>query len=81
MSDDLRFPRNNDGGFNFNPMGNEAYRVVIARQARPGVVLTALPAAFVLLFAAAAIGLVLDARRKDPSPTGLAQSVPAARDA
>jgi hypothetical protein len=74
LSDDLRFPRNNDGGFNFNPMGNEAYRVVIARQARPGVVLTALPAAFVLLFAAAAIGLVLDARRKDPSPTGLAQS-------
>lgn len=74
LSDDIRFPRNNDGAFNFNPMGNEAYRVVIARQARPGVVLTALPAAFVLLFAAAAIGLVLDARRKDPPPTGLAQS-------
>jgi ABC-type phosphate/phosphonate transport system substrate-binding protein len=74
LSDDLRFPRNNDGGFNFNPMGNDAYRVVIARQARPGVVLTALPAAFVLLFAAAAIGLVLDARRKDPPPSGLAQS-------
>jgi ABC-type phosphate/phosphonate transport system substrate-binding protein len=74
LSEDIRFPRNRDGGFNFNPMGNESYRVVIARQARPGAVLAALPAAFVLLFAAAVIGLVVDARRKEPPPAGLAQS-------
>ncbi len=74
LSDDIRFPRNNDGAFNFNPMGNESYRVVIARQARPGLVLTMLPATFVVLFGAALVGLVLDARRKDPPPSGLAQS-------
>jgi len=74
LSDDIRFPRNNDGGFNFNPMGNESYRVMIVRQARPGVVLGMLPVTFVVLFAAAVIGLVVDARRKDPPPAGLAQS-------
>jgi ABC-type phosphate/phosphonate transport system substrate-binding protein len=74
LSDDIRFARNNDGGFNFNPMGNESYRVVIARQARPGIILAVLPAGFVVMFAAALVGLLVDARRKDPPPAGLAQS-------
>ena len=74
LSDEVRFPRNADGSFNFDPMSNVAYRVVIAREPRASWIWVALPYTFVGLFLIAGAGLAVDLRRRQPPPTGLHQT-------
>ncbi len=74
LGDMNRFPKNDDGSFNFDPLSNVAYRVVIARQPQAGRIWTVLPYCFIGLFALACIGLVVDLRRRRPPPIGLQQT-------
>jgi ABC-type phosphate/phosphonate transport system substrate-binding protein len=74
LSDENKFPKNDDGSFNFDPLSNVAYRVVIARQPQAGLIWTVLPYCFIGLFALACIGLVVDLRRRRPLPRGLHQT-------
>ena len=74
LSDEVRFPRNPDGSFNFDPMSNVAYRVVIAREPQASWIWVALPYSFVALFLFAGLGLAVDLRRQQPPPTGLHQT-------
>jgi len=74
LSDETKFPRNPDGTFNFDPMSNVAYRVVVAREPRPGWIWVALPHAFIGLFMLACVGLAIDLRRRQPPPKGLLQT-------
>jgi hypothetical protein len=71
LSDVIRFPRNPDGAFNFEPMSNLAYRVLIHRQSEEHWVLMALPYCFIGLMAFACVGFVVDLRRTQPVPRGL----------
>lgn len=74
LSDENKFPKNEDGSFNFDPLSNVAYRVVIARQPQAGWIWIVLPYCFIGLFALACIGLVVDLRRQRPPPKGLQQT-------
>jgi len=74
LSDVIKFPRNPDGAFNFEPMSNLAYRVLIQRQSDENWVLVALPYCFIGLLAFACVGLVVDLRRTQPSPRGFHQT-------
>jgi len=74
LSDENRFPRNPDGSFNFDPMSNAVYRVVVARETQASWIWVALPYSFVALFLLATVGLAVDLRRRQPSPVGLHQT-------
>jgi ABC-type phosphate/phosphonate transport system substrate-binding protein len=74
LSDEIKFPRNPDGSFNFDPMSNIAYRVVIAREPHAGWFWVMLPYCFIGLFAFAGAGLAFDLRRRQPPPKGLQQT-------
>jgi hypothetical protein len=74
LSDESRFPRNPDGTFNFDPMSNVAYRVIIPREPQPGRLWSVLPECFIGLFVLACAGLVIDLRRQQPPPKGLHQT-------
>jgi ABC-type phosphate/phosphonate transport system substrate-binding protein len=74
LSDENKFPKNDDGSFNFDPLSNVAYRVVIARQPQAGRIWTVLPYCFIGLFTLACVGLVVDLRRRQPPPKGLQQT-------
>lgn len=74
LSDELRFPKSPDGLFNFDPMSNVGYRVVIAREPQASWIWVALPYSFVALFLFAGIGLAVDLRRQQPPPAGLHQT-------
>jgi ABC-type phosphate/phosphonate transport system substrate-binding protein len=74
LSDEIKFPKNPDGSFNFDPMSNIAYRVVIAREPSASWIWVALPYGFIALFGLACVGLAIDLRRKQPSPRGLQQT-------
>jgi ABC-type phosphate/phosphonate transport system substrate-binding protein len=74
LSDEVKFPRNPDGSFNFDPMSNVAYRVVITREPHAGPIWKAMPYSFIALFLLACIGLVVDLRRRRPEPRGLHQT-------
>ena len=74
LSDEIRFPRSPDGSFNFDPMSNIAYRVIIAREPHASWIWVALPYAFIGFFVLACAGLAIDLRRRQPAPTGLQQT-------
>jgi ABC-type phosphate/phosphonate transport system substrate-binding protein len=74
LSHEKEFPTKGDGSFNFDPMSNVAYRVVIAREPRASWIWVALPYAFIALFGMACVGLVVDLRRHQPPPKGLQQT-------
>jgi hypothetical protein len=74
LSDEIKFPRNPDGSFNFDPMSNIAYRVIIAREPHASWIWVMLPYCFIGLFAFAGMGLAFDLRRRQPPPTGLQQT-------
>jgi hypothetical protein len=74
LSHEKGFPTKPDGSFNFDPMSNVAYRVVIAREPRASWIWVALPYAFIALFGMACLGLVVDLRRHQPPPRGLQQT-------
>ena len=74
LSHEKGFPTKADGSFNFDPMSNVAYRVVIAREPHASWIWVALPYAFIALFGMACIGLVVDLRRHQPPPRGLQQT-------
>jgi hypothetical protein len=74
LSDEVNFPRNPDGSFNFDPMSNIAYRVIIAREPQAGWIWAVLPYFFIGLFALAGAGLAVDLRRRQPPPKGLHQT-------
>jgi ABC-type phosphate/phosphonate transport system substrate-binding protein len=74
LSDVIKFPRNADSTFNFEPMSNLAYRVLIQRQSDEQWVLMALPYCLIGLLGFACVGFVIDLRRRRPSPSGLRQT-------
>jgi len=74
LSDAIEFPKNPDGSFNFDPMSNIAYRVVIARAPQAGWIWVVMPLCFIGLFAFACAGVAIDLRRRQPPPTGLQQT-------
>jgi ABC-type phosphate/phosphonate transport system substrate-binding protein len=74
LSDAINFPKNPDGSFNFDPMSNVAYRVVIARRPEASPIWVALPYCFIGLLGLACVGLAIDLRRQRPSPIGLRQT-------
>ena len=74
LSSEINFPRNPDGSFNFDPMSNIAYRVVIAREPHASWIWVMLPYCFIGLFAFAGVGLAFDLRRRQPPPRGLQQT-------
>ena len=74
LSDEIKFPRNPDGSFNFDPMSNIAYRVVIAREPQAGWIWVVLPYGFIGLFAFACAGVAIDLRRRQPPAKGLQQT-------
>jgi hypothetical protein len=74
LSDEIKFPRTADGSFNFDPMSNVAYRVIIAREPHATWIWVALPYCFIGLFTLACAGLAIDLRRRQPPPTGLQQT-------
>ena len=51
LSDEIKFPRNPDGSFNFDPLSNIAYRVIIARAPQPRWIWVGLTYGFIGLFA------------------------------
>jgi ABC-type phosphate/phosphonate transport system substrate-binding protein len=59
------FPKSGDG-FGFDPMGNISYRVILLRPTKESWVFTTLTYAFVGLLVLAAIGGVIDMRRRLP---------------
>ena len=71
-----KFPRSPsvDGSFNFEPMSNVAYRVIIAREPHPGWIWVVLPYCFIGMFLLSLTGLVVDLRRGQPPPKGLQQT-------
>jgi hypothetical protein len=74
LSDEIKFPRNPDGSFNFDPLSNIAYRVIIARAPQPAWIWVGLTYGFIGLFAFACAGVALDLRRRQPAPKGLQQT-------
>jgi ABC-type phosphate/phosphonate transport system substrate-binding protein len=74
LSDENKFPKNDDGSFNFDPLSNVAYRVVIGRQPQAGWIWLVLPYCFIGLIGVACIGLIADLRRRQPPPRGLLQT-------
>jgi len=74
LSDEIKFPRNSDGSFNFEPMSNVAYRVVLSREPHAGWIWVVLPYCFIAFFVLACAGLVVDLRRRQPPPKGLQQT-------
>jgi ABC-type phosphate/phosphonate transport system substrate-binding protein len=74
LTDEIGFPKTADGSFNFDPLSNVAYRVVVARKPQPDRVLVALPYCFIGLFGLACVGLLLDLRRRQPPPKGLLET-------
>ena len=74
LTDEIGFPKTSDGSFNFDPLSNVAYRVVVARQPQPDRVLVALPYCFIGLLGLACAGLVVDLRRRQPPPRGLLET-------
>ena len=74
LSREKEFPTKPDGSFNFDPMSNVAYRVVIAREPHASWIWVVLPYSFIALFGMAFLGLVVDLRRHQPPPRGLRQT-------
>ena len=74
LSNEVAFPKNPDGTFNFDPLSNVAYRVVIAREPQPGRIWAVLASASIGLLGLACIGLLIDLRRRQPPPRGLQQT-------
>ena len=74
LTDEIKFPRNSDGTFNFEPMSNVAYRVIIAREPHASWIWVVLPYCFIGLFVLACAGFAVDLRRRQPPPTGLRQT-------
>jgi ABC-type phosphate/phosphonate transport system substrate-binding protein len=74
LSDDIKFPRNSEGAFNFDPMSSIAYRVIMSREPHAGWIWIALPYSFIGLFILACIGFAADVRRRQPPPKGLLQT-------
>ena len=59
--------------YDFRPMGNVAWRVVLVRLSQERLILRALTVIFIVLLTLAAVGLVLDVRRKEKA--GAVQTV------
>jgi ABC transporter, phosphonate, periplasmic substrate-binding protein len=74
LSDEIKFPRSPDGSFNFDPMSNVAYRVVISREPQASWIWIVMPYSFIGLFVLACVGLAVDLRRQQPPPKGLHQT-------
>jgi hypothetical protein len=74
LSDESRFPKDTEGLFNFDPLSNVAYRVVLARQPQAGLIWRTLPYASIGLIIFACVGLVADLRRRRPPPRGFQQT-------
>src|SRR5262245_28732481 len=74
LSDEIKFPRNSDGAFNFEPMSNVAYRVILSREPHAGWIWVVLPYCFIALFVLACAGFAVDLRRRQPPPRGLQQT-------
>jgi hypothetical protein len=74
LSDAIEFPRNPDGSFNFDPMSNIAYRVVIGRAPQAGWIWVVMPGCFIALFVFACAAMAVDLRRRQPPPRGLQQT-------
>ena len=75
LSDESKFARNTDSSFNFEPMSNIAYRVIIARQPQASWIWVALPYWSIALFTLACVGLLADLRRRDVQNTGSAKRI------
>jgi hypothetical protein len=69
-----QFPRVPGGSFDFEPMTNVGYRVLLKRQTHEQPVLHALTYVLIGLLIAAAGALLLDLRRARPVPEGLHQT-------
>ena len=74
LTDEIKFPRNADGSFNFDPLSNIAYRVVIARAPQAGRIWVVLTYGFIGLFAFACAGVAIDLRRRQPPAKGFQQT-------
>ena len=74
LTNEIGFPKTSEGSFNFDPLSNVVYRVVIARKAQPDRILVALPYCFIALFGLACVGLLVDLRRRQPAPKGLLET-------
>jgi hypothetical protein len=60
------FPMRTDGRLDFDPMGQQAFRVLLIRPAHERVLFQALTIALIGLFGSAGVGLVWDLRRRTP---------------
>jgi hypothetical protein len=74
LSNEIAFPKNPDGTFNFDPMSNVAYRVIIGREPQPARIWAVLTFASIGLLGMVCVGLLIDLRRKQPPPRGLQQT-------
>jgi ABC-type phosphate/phosphonate transport system substrate-binding protein len=74
LSNEIAFPKNPDGTFNFDPLSNVAYRVIIAREPQPARIWVVLASASIGLLGLACVGLLIDFRRRQPPPRGLQQT-------
>jgi ABC-type phosphate/phosphonate transport system substrate-binding protein len=74
LGDNMNLPKTERGEFNFDPLSNVAYRVIIAREPQAGWIWVALPYCFIGLLALAGLGLIVDLRRREPAPRGFQQT-------
>jgi ABC-type phosphate/phosphonate transport system substrate-binding protein len=63
LSDEVKFARNPDGSFNFDPISNVAYRVIIEPEPRPGRIWIVVTYLALAALALACVGLIVDLNR------------------